>query len=48
MLKKSLIEKDLPSMHKDLKQQILGFQNFINCTKNENKIRSNDLRNDCN
>ena len=48
MLKKNLIEKDLPSIQKDLKHQILGLQNLINCTKNDSKIRSSDLRNDCN
>ena len=47
-MKKTLLDKELALIQKDLKQQITGLQNLISCTKNDNKLRANDLRNDCN
>ena len=47
-MRKALLDKELTLIQKDLKQQITGLHNLMSCTKNDNKFRTNDLRNDCN
>ncbi len=47
-MKDNLINKELTNINKDLKQKIQGLHSFVKSTINDNKSRSNYLRDDCN